>query len=457
VAVPGDGGIEVTPGCGHDRAGPRSEICRHLLDAPPDDVPDYHRCFTGTGFDQLVLCEACIGELDAGGRPDTQATCVGCADQLFAESGWVAGVRGAPEVRERPEAIDLTLARAVLPRLASLLVDLAHADAERRWYGLGADGTIVRFDGWEATEPVARLAVLPEPGRASNVFPAPRPRLHVAGSGRFAAVANDHGRYGSVVDLGTGRETMRLDGGGYYEHTVPFSLAFAQFEGREVLVHRTSWCGLDVSDPASGELLTPRSSETSADRTPRRRRLGYFRGRLAVSPGGRWVADDAWVWSPVGIIWVGDLRRWLSADVWEPDDGPTLRPITHRPYYWDHGMCWIDERRLAIEGIGEDDEHMVPGALVVDVTAPGNLPASWPRPDPPDGVSQVAGPAGRLFSDGIRLFSSAEDGLSIWSLGDGARVAHVPGFVPQHHGRSSGVLVELRDGEVLAWSHRPGA
>ena len=69
---------------------------------------------------------------------------------------------------------------------------------------------------------------------------------------------HDYGRYGRVYDLAGGRCTLELDAGAAHEETVPFSFAFAEHRGRTVAIHRTDWNRLDVSDAASGALLTER-------------------------------------------------------------------------------------------------------------------------------------------------------------------------------------------------------
>lgn len=84
-------------------------------------------------------------------------------------------------------------------------------------------------------------------------------RLHVSASGLFAAVVNDYGRLGEVIDVRSGQLTMALDNGGGHEETVPFSLAFARHRGRDMVIHRTAWNRLDVSDAAGGRLLTAAS------------------------------------------------------------------------------------------------------------------------------------------------------------------------------------------------------
>jgi hypothetical protein len=43
----------------------------------------------------------------------------------------------------------------------------------------------------------------------------------------------------------------------------------------------------------------------------------------------------------------------------------------------------------------------------------------------------------------------------VWSLADGARIAHLEGFRPRHHSRATGQLVELGADELAVWSYPP--
>ena len=82
----------------------------------------------------------------------------------------------------------------------------------------------------------------------------------MSGNGPFAAIANRQGVNGTVIDLLTGRTTMSIHREGYYADHCPFPLAFVQKDSTWLLIHATQWNRLDVSDPATGELLTVRPS-----------------------------------------------------------------------------------------------------------------------------------------------------------------------------------------------------
>jgi hypothetical protein len=102
-------------------------------------------------------------------------------------------------------------------------------------------------------------------------------------------------------------------------------------------------------------------------------------------------------------------------------------------------MCWIDENRLAISGLGDDDGWMLPGVRLFE-------------PETGRELNAFAGPAGRLHSDGHRLYSSGPDGLEIWNPDTGERTGRLPGFRPTRHHPGSGELAAF-DGESFErWS-----
>ena len=34
----------------------------------------------------------------------------------------------------------------------------------------------------------------------------------------------------------------------------------------------------------------------------------------------------------------------------------------HRGYYWDHAITWLDDKRVAVGGLCEDEAYMIDGA-----------------------------------------------------------------------------------------------
>lgn len=328
-----------------------------------------------------------------------------------------------------------------VPERLGTVVDLAPVGAQPTWLALGEDGTISRWD--LATGDHETLAATPGVSEADHESWGGyecRRRLHASADGAFAAVVNDFGRYGEVIDLGTGQVTIVLDNQGDDEETVPFSLAFAEHKGRRVVVHRTKSNRLDVSDARTGALLTERAGVGPGDE----HELDYYHGALYVSPDGKRIVDDGWVWHPVGLPSVWEIGRWLDGHVWESEDGPSRFLLCDRTDYWNHAMTWIGPDRVAVAGLAED--VMRPWARILDT---GRIAEreGWQLKMAVE-LLAFEGPAGRFFSDGSRLFSSDDTGLSTWDPVDGSLLSTVPGFSPTHHHGGAGQLLQLDGGLV---------
>jgi hypothetical protein len=407
-------------------------------------VPPLVGLLTGQALGHDLACDAC----DRADEPVSLVEiCAGCVARLLADG--ITAWRGRPGILERPEPVDATVLRWQLPGWSGEVTDLApvHDASTSTWLALTADGRIVELspDADRATV-LATVEVIPEPDHEPWAGHVLRLRLHASACGRFAAVVHDYGRYGVVVDLARdGAPTMVLDGGTYCSDTVPFSAVFVVAAGRPVLVHRTAWNRLDVSDPQTGELLTRREHEAmpdDGDRPPHY--LDYFHGRLHVSRGCRVLADDGWFWSPVGIPTVWNLQAWLDGNVWESEDGPSKRALCQRAYHWDSGMCFVGDATLAVSGIGDDDEAMLAGVRMFSVASGEQLTA-------------FAGPAGTFLSDGRRLYCVQDGATQVWDPVTGHRTATIADFTPTCLHRGTGELAGIAGRALLRWrTGRPG-
>jgi len=273
--------------------------------------------------------------------------------------------------------------------------------------------------------------------------------VHVSRDGCFAAVVNDHGQFGGVFDLESETMTLALDGGDYYSATVPFSFAFAEIQGRTIAIHRTAWNRLDVSDPRTGELLTARVS-------PEYKKLGdrpahyldFFHGGLHVSPSGNRILDDGWMWHPVGVVRVWSLESWLSGNAWESEDGPTVRDGCARDF-WNRGMVWIDENRVAVGGFEESDNDKPNRVRIIDVVPAESVGATPSKTMEKEIVADFVGPQAPYFCDGLNLYSTDSKGLSRWNPTTGECTGCVEQYRPTRFNSNTGEFAEVSDGSLL--------
>lgn len=195
--------------------------------------------------------------------------------------------------------------------------------------------------------------------------------------------------------------------------------------------------GLDAFEATTGRLLTERGPTSyTREQTRPPHYLDYFHGALHVSPDGRWIVDDGWVWAPVGAPRAWSLDGWLDANVWEGEDGESCIRFRQLPYHWDSPMCWLDERRVVLWGLGTDDEQMLAGATVL-VAETGVR------------ISEFAGPSGRLWSDGRRLYAAADVRLTVWDPLTGDRTCDLPDLDVLAHNRDLDEFV-IRRADGLA-------
>lgn len=421
-------------------------MCGHLS-CGPEPWLNYVKWYLGRQLANELLCVACANTRQGDEVVPVSWVCESCFVDIFEERAQLVGVRGQVGVDERVEPFSTSLQRTALPAEVGRVVDLAPVvgTTSSHWVLLTEAGELVRFnaDSLEWSR-VARCSVSNEDeGIRSHRL---RRRLHVSADGNFAAVVNDFGYQGQVIDLRSGEVTMALHSEGGYAGEVPFSLAFAVGpDGQTVVIHRTDSNRLDVSNPANGRLLTVRESPAHLAE----HYLDYFYGAIAVSPGQKRILADGWLWHPIGIPMAWSLEEWLVSNVWESEDGPSKRDLCYRESFWNGAMTWIDDTRCAIGGIGPDRDAMVDGARIFDV--PGS-PERAPWNDEwreRQTVFAFGGPAGRFFSDGRWLFSADSSGLSRWDVSTGERTGHLSDFQPTHHHRGSGELVQLEEGVMI--------
>lgn len=407
------------------------QVCVHLEQST---APDYAQWFSGDGVDYALICLACR---DNPGAIEGSLKTV--SPERFAElerSGcWdcdKTAIVGRPEVFTRPTGLkfehrDITLP-GMIPGAVAALSPIPNSE-RGECLALAESGALFRIDPDRGS--VRRLVGIFD----SETTLSPKWSLHASPDGEMAAVVEARGRYGVVLDLEVGRPTMRLDRGDYHFEHSEFPAAFFVTGGQLRLIHGTDWNRLDVSDPTTGRSLTDRSPTTyrQGEDEPEHY-LDYFHGGLAVSPGGSWVADNGWAWHPAGVVTSWSLRRWVEQNRWESEDGPSKRDLCVRAYYWDGPLCWVDDHTVAVWGYGNDDENLIPAALLFNAETGNRL--RW-----------FAGPLGSFVCDRYLFSSSAEAGTSVWDLATGERLLEDRSFNPTaYHRGAKQFVTALPDG-----------
>lgn len=273
-------------------------------------------------------------------------------------------------------------------------------------------------------------------------FGTPAWKLHATMSGSFCAIVVDKGRTGLVVDLASGAITMTLDGGDYFEDTVPFSACFLRYRGADVFVHRTAWNRLEASDPATGHSHTSRYiAPNDVESSTPQHYLDYFHGRLLPSPDGCRLLDDGWVWHPSSIPRIWSASDWLGVNPFESEDGPSLVSLTMREN-WNTPACWISDHRLAMWGLVSeldheaDDPPVRPGLQISDVSSrERSLDEQWP-------IDMQEAPR-HLLCDGQRIFIAGSNSTIVWDLAAGAAISTLPGFSPSLYDANRGTLLSF--------------
>lgn len=276
-------------------------------------------------------------------------------------------------------------------------------------------------------------------------FGAPAWRLHANRSGRYCAIVVDKGRKGLVVDTSSGAITMTLDGGDYYEETVPFSACFIRVDDKDIFVHRSAWNRLDAVDPATGNPFTERHLAPYEEAGARPAHyLDYFHGRLWPSPDSSRILDDGWVWHPVSVPRIWSATEWLRHNPWENEDGASVVELEFRDD-WNTPTCWISEHHVAMWGLVDSDDPEEsgkrPGVQVSDATSKGrSSDVQWPM---------EADQAPRdLFSDGKRLFIVDKEETAVWDIATRTKIATLPDFSAYIYDTNRGTLVAIGENTV---------
>jgi hypothetical protein len=412
--------MEALP-CGHVAEAGDIRMCEHLVAEKPPWAS--YRWLTGRGIEYVRLCEPCV----ENGFSATITVCAGCVARVE-EKTHSRGTRGRPEFRRRdygPLAEPTSVACTVVPRNEYCLAALPQG-----WLALTEDSLIriaddggttfvgeVDFDEWYDPDDPNSPEAIGDVEIGSG--------LHVSPDGRFAAVVTNFGRYGVVIDLSDASVVLELDRTFEDNWTTFFPFAFLP-DG--TFVTATANNCLDRFDLSTGECLTERDMSYGTERY-----VDCFHGGLTLSPSGRWLIDDGWVWHPVGVLSAIDVVAW-SADRYLAEHGITIDD----PDEWNRPLAWLDDEVVAVQRIGRSWTEIVDGVTLY-------------RAPTFEQVGQFYGPVGRMWAHRGRLHTVTPEGMEVWDPADGARTGLLKGFSPTAYNRAAGVFAQLTGEELRTW------
>jgi len=421
--------------CAHGDSKKTGRVCEHLAHKVSEEYyksADHYRFFTGNGNDFVLLCSECA-RAPEDSKIHWRTVCDSCGRKIAC--GKRLGEAGRPEIKTRNGVVTIMHREVRSSGMPSSVIAAAPLGVTEAggWLLLTDRHELVRLMTDVNAHVCRTLPVRPELEKGAPLS------LHVSHDGRFAAITATYGRKGVVVDLEQNRILMELLRGDYQHEQCKFPVAFAEHDGKQVVIHGTDWNRLDITELPSGRLLTHREPTSYTDGQERPAHyLDYFQCSLTVSPDGSQVASNGWAWHPVGIVGTWSLKQWLSDNVWESEDGASKKTLCWRTYYWDGPLCWIDEHTLAVWGLGDDDLVLTPGVRLFDV-------------DRGEEKFSFAGPVGGSRHDTLQMGGEKEEFIhgagnlvydrwlfswmegkpfSIWDINDGARLWEETEFTP---------------------------
>lgn len=286
----------------------------------------------------------------------------------------------------------------------------SHEDRPR-WFAVTRDGTLRGFDlddGSTFFEPQKLPFNVEHEGGVTLV---------ASPNGSYVAAVQTHGVQGALYEVATQRLLKPLERGDYHPEVSAWCIALDDTR----LLIATDWNRVEAWSLPSCERLRPTSTETKYD---------YFYGSAELSPSKRWLASFGWHWHPIGALNFIDVEAWLASG--EGDDGrPPVSKHSLYAEWWDSGVCFLDDRRVALIGDARDeDDDMLQtqtGLLLYDFVE-GKHDAFFPG---------LLGPA--LAFDGARLVLLGDTTRAI-SPADGSVLATLETKCTAWHAGNHSVL-----------------
>lgn len=431
--------------CGH--AGASTAVCTHVFTKKSVAGVEH---FTGEGVQTEYLCAQCAEQSEAS--PARCYVCADCVEALERDQSWPYA--GKPGILRRPRAFRFS--RRTL-RINSLADGKVLAFAALNNHASAAVVFTEKRQLW-LIDTLSGAAELINTYTEAMLARAGSIQLTLSRDNQLIAITSCVHRdqdgpsnRGIVAQMSNGHVLMVLDNGNYHTELTPFPVAFVDHQNKTWVIHATDWNRLDITEPFSGQCLTTRvfSKNTDDDEDEELSVHTEWNGELRVSPNQKRIATIGWFWHPLGLAYAWDLQAWLTKNVWEADKGHSKKLFAVWDYFWDAPFFWIDDETLCIWGYEQwhtDNDMPLNSAALYDATT-GDIKTFF------------AGPTQDVFHFDQYLFSGTEqgDGISIWSLEDGALLHEEKDIQARHyHPGAKTFLVFKEHGVIVLQAWREG-
>lgn len=402
--------------CNHESLNDK-KICIHLLEKAAKEesktlaYKDLYHKLTGKELEYDLICENCYKNYH---NIDSylQLICNECYLKVVGEDGdSPSGICGEPGIKIKESNIHFNHKKVSINGFQStdlLALEPLYTFEGNKWLGITKHKELINLDFDNCSINKVLEIDNTEIDFNSDIC------LHISPNNRFIAIANTLGLCGIAIDLSTKQHTIKLKRSNYGNHS-KFPLSFFEYKGKQYLVHSDERIKrLDISDPETGQLLTNRELPSwRNEKEPPPHYLDYSHGSLCLSPNQEWIADFGWMWHPIGILRTWNLHKWLEENVWESEDGESLKELFWRDYFWDGPMCWLDNTTLAVWGIGGHGDALIPGVIFFDVVTGNEIGKI---------IGPKAGEKGSMIFDKYLFSISKEEGTSVWEIATSERL-----------------------------------
>ena len=276
------------------------------------------------------------------------------------------------------------------------------------------------------------LPTLPE---SNDPYRPPHYQLYSSKSGLYSAIVINYGQFGQVFDHKEKNVILNLNGQHYYDNMVPFSLAFCTLEQDDIVIYRSDWNRLDSFN------LTQKKSSTERDIAPYQQEnrpehyLDYFHGALSVSPDGKYLLDDGWLWQGIAMTHLCSLQDWLTKNPFESEDGKSLQSIAFEEEGWDYPICWqTEDTFLMWQNVVSAEEHdgaqghesvVCPHVRMNQILADQSIQTElWKMPEQTQKILN-------MYADDGKLMIIGNENISIYDIHSRQCIKQIPNTLPQ--------------------------